>query len=296
MRALAIAIWVAACASAPPRPSAPPSAPPPAQVPDAAPAGSDVNARDDGTPAKPHVAAFDWTGVSVNSDDDARALWRRLAATPNALTDTQAIPDEFQRPLARALLREGNFRCAPVGPACPGIPQDLGEPRDNDLTDPCFRRELAAWAIGVLVPDDVRALRDALTAIVDIPPPEDELVGLVMGRSEELSVDDRIALFVRAWKAGHHDEVSSDLTRLGIDLLPRLYREGHVDAVLDYLSATDNRALFLEGIDDDLLTAHARTAAIPSSPTASTRSLPTSSGPWSRPRNRRTASSPAWPR
>jgi hypothetical protein len=84
----------------------------------------------------------------------------------------------------------------------------------------------------------------------------------VLNRSAELPFDERRAMFARAWNVGHHEPVTEQLASLGLDQLPLLYREAHVDAVFDILSATDNRQLFLDAIDDDQLAVQTRSKAI----------------------------------
>src|SRR5207244_853767 len=118
-----------------------------------------------------------------DGDDAARAAWKKLAPTGADYARTlAAIPDdpEVSRPLASAILRDGNFECKEVeeSGACG---EDHLEWKTIDpaatLDNPCLRRKLGLWALqnGMLAEDDVVALLPSLEALFALPPPEDEL-------------------------------------------------------------------------------------------------------------------------
>jgi hypothetical protein len=255
MRALATAIWLAAACGRTPRATTLPPAPA---------AQPRVMTAEDPVPTTPRPD-IDWAHVKLDTDDDVRGLWQRLAPNASTAVSFSAIPEPVAHRLARVLLHDGNFRCAPLGPVCPGVPQDLTAVRDqSDLTDPCFRRLLAEWAVDQLELDDFHALHDALAGILDIPPPDDELPSAVLTKAHELGLgfDEVTAMVQRAWKAGHRDVVRAVLADFAPDQLAQLYRAAHIDGVLDTLPASDYRDLFLAAIDDDQLATQTRASAI----------------------------------
>ena len=126
------------------------------------------------------MLAIDWGAIHVASEADSLALWTRIAPTGDDWTQKlDEVPHEYDRSLAIALLRSGNFACVPVQPArdCSVKIYDVPEPAPTaGLADPCLRRALALWSLDQLEPEDVPNVMDALRGIVALPPPEAELV------------------------------------------------------------------------------------------------------------------------
>ena len=257
MRPIATAIWLAAACGSLPRGTTTSAAAQPAPV-------HATSAVADAAPAavEPQI---DWEHVNLVTDDDARALWKRLAPTQSHPDILHAMPGEDAHKLALELLREGNFRCPPVGPLCSGVPQDMAEVADDaGLDDPCFRREVAVWAIDWLEVDDMRTMRDPLGAILDIPAPEIELPATLLNKVRELGLafDDQLPFIERAWKAGHRDAVNDVLSGLSPSELVQLYRVAHIDSALEMLPASDYRDVFLDAIKDEQLDTSTRATAI----------------------------------
>ena len=254
-----------ACGGAP-RPPAIPPAPPPRPA-AAHPPVNHLLDPDLNPPPAPHLLAIDWKAVPLASDADALALWQRIAPTGDDWQEKLAeLPHELPiaRPLAIALLREGNFTCpAPPADACSPVLPDLPPPAPTaTLGDPCLRRMLALWAIDQLEADDLPRVRDALRAIAAIPPPESQLVAAAL---YTLPVDDvagRYELLAIAWRAGQHELVDGMLAPLDEAHLVTAATQLHIDGALDRLSADTHRATFLAAVTDEQLAPAARISAM----------------------------------
>ena len=230
------------------------------------------------TPAKPetgHIAELekpptklldiDWSAVAISNDTDASSLWQRIAPTGVDYTEKlDEVPEgEITNKLAEAMLRSGNFTCvqppAPHDCAMPAV--DVPEPAPSaTLVDPCLRRVLAIWAISQL--DDHSRVRDALRAIVAIPPPESELTAIALKALPETDGSGRLELLAIAMRAGHRELVNGNLGGLDDAHLIEAVQKHHIDGALDLMSAESNRAVFIAAIGDEQLFPGARAQSI----------------------------------
>jgi hypothetical protein len=236
----------------PPRAAVPPDA---AHVPD-----PDL----DPPPRKP-LLAIDWKAVRISTDADALALWQQIAPTgADAEQKLEEVPGDFTEALAIALLHQGNFTCVPPAPPpCSRAPLDVPDPADDaTLADPCLRRVLALWSLAQLDPEDVPKIRDALRAIVAIPPPESQLVAAALRALPESDVDGRYELLGIAWKAGQHELVNGALSGFDETKLADATLKLHIDGALEILSAEVQRGVYLKAIADEQLASATRTQAI----------------------------------
>ena len=214
------------------------------------------------------LLSIDWATTTLASDADALALWQRIAPTGADYSDKlDELPDEgtIVEQLAVALLREGNFTCTHPAPplACARKPLDLPEPApDATLADPCLRRVLAIWALSQLEDDQLAPVRDALRAIVAIPPPESELTAAALKALPETDHAGRLELLALAFRAGHRELVNGHLGTLDEAHLLLAVQKHHIDGALDLLSAETHRGTFLAAIGDDKLDSRARAAAM----------------------------------
>jgi hypothetical protein len=217
-------------------------------------------------PAKPKLLAIEWSAIKLTTDADALALWSKLALTPDDWHDKlEEVPHEYDRPLAIALLRQGNFNCVPVRPTrdCSTPVFDVPEPKAGaTLVDPCFRRLVALWAIERLEKDDVQLVIDGLRVIVALPPPESQLIVAALKAVPEDDPAKRLELLVIAFKAGQRDIVNHNLGQLDEPHLTEAITKHHIDGALDRLPASLHRATFLTAIADDKLPTKARVEAI----------------------------------
>lgn len=212
------------------------------------------------------MLAIDWREVKLGSDADALALWRRIAPTGADWEDKLAeLPHDVERPLAIALLRGGNFACAPPPRAgdCVAPAFDVPEPAHAaGFDDPCLRRLLALWALAQLEAADVAAVTDALRAIAAIAPPESELVAAALDAPDDDDQALRLELAAIAWRAGQRDVVATAVGKLGEPALIEAVRRHHIDPALDVLSAAHHRPVYLQAVLDEQLGTKARTQAI----------------------------------
>ena len=253
LRVELIVAGLLACKAPPPpvHPAEPPAAPPPPEV--------NHLAELEGTPPK-KLLAIDWS-----VQQDPAALWRAIAPTGD---DWQQKLDEVPEPIAHdlaiELLGEGNFTCVKPAPATRCTkPIDVPAPAPTAaLDDPCLRRVLAMWAIDQLAADDLPRVRDALRAIVAIPPPESQLVASVLKAIPEDAHALRMEMFTAAWAAGQHELVDRDAGRLDYDHLVIAARDLHVAGALEGLPVDDYRAVYLHAIADEQMATAARQQAI----------------------------------
>ena len=219
-------------------------------------------------PPKVHLLDIEWATASVASDEDAEALWRRIAPTGADWEERLAeVPYEggFRRALAIALLRQGNFRCVwpPAKDACAPPPSDEPAPQAADGIDaPCLRRVLALWALDQLDAEDLPAVHDALRGIAALPPPESQLVARALEIFPEDAQDDRLELLGIAWQAGQHALVDDELRDLDPAHLATAAHTMHIDGALAALSAQGDRDVYLAAVSDTKLPPPARVQAI----------------------------------
>ncbi len=210
----------------------------------------------------PPLLHIDWSKVHLSSDADALALWQQIAPTGADWTlRLGELPndDGLLKPLAKALLREGNFACPAQACAAAGL-QEVRD--DATLADPCLRRQLALWAIARLDDDDAPELADVLVALAGLPPPEDELVeaafDLVPLGSDELLL--RMNRAARA--AGQGELADGSLQWLGPAALAEVIAHQHSDGVLALLDPAEHRPAFLAAVVDPRLRPKTRVEAM----------------------------------
>jgi hypothetical protein len=236
-------------------PAPSPSPPPPQPIPD-----PDLH-----HPPPRRVLDIDWAKISLTSDADALALWRRIAPTGADWDDKlEEVPAALARPLAIAVLRGGDFTCAkpPPGGDCARPRYDIDPPAEAAGFDaPCLRRLLALWAIAQLDDADAPAVKPALLAIAQLAPPESQLVAAAIHAIPEADHDARLAILANAWRAGQHEVVDSAIGELDDAHLVEAARL-HIAGALEVLSAVDHRAVYLAAVTDEALATRARTQAI----------------------------------
>src|SRR5690606_24912406 len=164
-----------------------------------------------------------------------------------------------------ALLRAGGFTCASPAPPGDCAPPVFDVPAPGHAAgpgDPCLRRLLALWSIAQLEAGDLPRVRDALRAIVAIPPPESQLVSAALRAIPKRDQAELLALIAIAWRAGQRDVVDAEVGRLDEAHLIEAATKHHVGGALEVLSAEGHRAAYLAAVVDDDLPAAARTRAI----------------------------------
>jgi hypothetical protein len=264
VRAAFVVVGLVACGAAPPEPASKPAT---AAVP--ADAAIDAPHRIDPdlerTPP-PKLLSIDWDKVSVGSDGDALALWAQIAPTGTDFEEKlYEVPSgPITKALAVALLRQGNFTCKHVVPSCGAVTYEIEQPAaSSTLADPCLRRVLALWALDQLESADLAEIRDALPAIVTIPPPESDLVADVLVKAE-LDPDEnaRLDLVARAWNAGQRELAGVRLGGFDETHLVEAVQKYHIDPALEVLSASTDRGVYLAAIADTHLQPATRARAI----------------------------------
>ncbi len=217
-------------------------------------------------PPRPKLLAIDWSTVRLTSDADALALWNKLALTADDWHDKlEEVPRELDRALSIALIRQGNFTCLPAKPAGDCVPQafDIPDPTGTaGLTDPCFRRLVAMWALDKLEDDDVPMVMDGLRKIVALPPPESQLTVAALKLIPDKEPAKRLELIAIAYAAGQRDLANNALGQLDEPFLIEAVIKHHIDGALEMLPASTQRATYLVAINDDRLPTKARTTAI----------------------------------
>lgn len=199
------------------------------------------------------------------NDAEALALWQQLGLDGENYEDRlAAIPDDeaVRRPMAVALLEEGNFACTAVVhyEGCGEESVELApiEPTAG-LGEPCLRRRLALWALGEITADDARTLTDALVGLVEIPEPEDEL----HEQAFAVAVDDaqRLALLAAARRKGLHQLAETEAGKLtSIPARIEALRDLHIDAAADGLDPVAHRDVLLGALVDTELASQTRSA------------------------------------
>jgi hypothetical protein len=261
VRRAIIPVLLAACAApASTRPDpVEPAAPPPAPV-----AASSVEPLPPPDPDRARLD-LDWATARLDTDAEAIAVWRRILPTG---TDWELrlaqIPDAAVVPLAAALLRGGNFACAPlVGGGC--TPGYLGFPDpapDATFDDPCLRRAAAFWALSNLDTAAVAQLAPALIAIAAAPANDDDLVGAVVVAAGEQPEALRLDVLRAAAAGGHVRGLDDELGELSDAALAVAATELHIDAAVLALDAGLSRPTFLAAVRDRALLPDTRIAAI----------------------------------
>jgi hypothetical protein len=217
-------------------------------------------------PPRKKLLAIDWSTVKLTSDADALALWAKLDLTVDDWHDKlDEVPNEFDRGLAVALIKEGNFNCVPPRAAGECVPQvfDIPEPRATaGLGDPCFRRLLALWAIEQLEPDDAPIVMDGLRKIAALPPPESQLIVAALKAVPEKEPARKLELIAISFKAGQRDLANHALGSLEEAFLIEAVTKHHIDGALEMLPVSTQRATYLTALADDQLPTKARTTAI----------------------------------
>jgi hypothetical protein len=241
-----IPLVLAACGGqAPAAPSPPRPAPPDAAVaippaPDAAPA---------------------WP---VPADDAAAlALWATIAPTGDSwvvqLDEVPDEPPELREALARALLREGNFSCAPrLVEGCTTLTEMPPPGADATLADPCLRRVLALWALDQLPEETLEEeLAADLLAIAALPPPEEALPAEILRRIDRPDLKLQLLGVVEA--AGHEQIADTSLSGLGDQDLADAAAM-HIDGALEGLDPTTRLGAFVKALGDPGLRPETRMA------------------------------------
>jgi hypothetical protein len=265
---LAIAA-LTACGGAPHGPPTAPAAPEAAvgapgvpKIPEDAPRAPDPDLH---RPPRRKLLDIDWAKVPLTDDAAALAVWRRIAPTGADWDDKlQEVPAQAARPLALAVLHGGQFLCTrPATGDCAPLAYDVDAPAETaGFDDPCLRRLLALWSLDQLEAGDLPAIRDALMAIAQLPPPESQLVEAAIHAVPETDQDTRLALLARAWRAGQRELVGGALGGFDEPHLVTAARDHHIDPALEILSAEGDRAVYLAAVNDEALAARARSAAI----------------------------------
>lgn len=217
-------------------------------------------------PPPKKLLAIDWDAVRFTTEADALALWAKIAPTGADWEEKlDEVPASAARPLARAMLRSGNFTCMkPMPPNdCAPLVLDVDEPgHAAGLGDPCLRRLLALWSIGQLEASDIPSVMDAFRGIAAIPPPESQLVAAALRSIPDHDHADLLELIVIAAHAGQRDLLESAVSGLEVPQLIEAATKHHLDAALTVLSAEGHRAVYLGALADDALATATRTQAI----------------------------------
>lgn len=248
-RAFLLATILAACGGAPaPRATAP-----------AAPAVADGTSEAEVVDEEDQdPAGIDWDTVAFATDEQALAIWARLGLDGENLGDRLAwVPDldPLREAMAKAILREGNFACAPVAKPLSCTRKLLEFPAlaaEHTLSHPCLRRELALWALGEL-DDDVLfgELAADMIALAGLPPPEDELNRAALIRVEDSTL--RLQMLDAAERAGNEEIADDNLGSLSSSSLEIAALQHHIDGAVVALGPDGNLSLYLAALADPAL-------------------------------------------
>ena len=212
------------------------------------------------------LLSIDWSTIAIKSEAEALALWQRIALTGEDWEQKlDEIPSEgtTSSELALALLRGGNFKCTAQRAACNRAPLEVPDPpSDATFNDPCLRRLVAMWAVNQLEETDLPRARDAMRAIAAIPPPESQLIEVVLKSLPENFHDLRLELLATAFAAGQRDVVNGQLSTLDEPHLIQAIEKHHIDGALQLISAEGHRATFLGAIKDERMHPIARADAM----------------------------------
>ncbi len=229
----------------------------------AQPAPPTNQAHDD--PPKKYVN-IDWAKVVISSDQDALAIWQRINPTTEDLAvKLGEIPRNaaITKPLARAMLRSGNFVCPSrnLGNACSPVFELIDTPADATLTEPCLRRELALWSIDQLDDNDAISVAPELIALAGLPLPETELPNaafelLPLGPDGDALLYD---MAIAAHRVFRTVPLSGENTPA---VMARLLHEHHLAETLDHLTIEEARSEIVAAIGDVQLPVAARREAL----------------------------------
>jgi len=208
---------------------------------------------------------IDWASTPTTTDAEAVAVWRRILPTGVDWDLRLAqIPEDRVAPLAAALLRGGNFACAPLtGGGC--TPGYLGWPDpapDATFDEPCLRRAVALWAMSNLDGDQVAALVPVLRSIAGSPQVDDELAGAALVAAGDQSEATRLDLLRAAREAGHAGAVDDELGDMSEQGLITAATDLHIDAAIEALDVGLSRPVFLAAVRDRQLRPATRIDAI----------------------------------
>jgi hypothetical protein len=189
---------------------------------------------------------------AITTDAQALELWRSLAPTWSSWrTLRKQIHHEQARPLARALLRGGNFAC-PARKRSSCHPDAIGDPEPGaGFDDPCMRRMLATWALHVLSEDEIAELGEAtLVPLAGLPAPERRINSTVIEKVSTAAPEKLLPLLVAARRSDALDpsKFEIDVRRMPPDkqraaLASGLYKSSvDVDPVADRASLLDEMA------------------------------------------------------
>jgi hypothetical protein len=216
-------------------------------------------------PPKKYVN-IDWAKVVIATDQDALAIWQRINPTTEDLAiKLGEIPNNaaITKPLARAMLRSGNFICPSrnIGNACSPIFELIDTPTDATLTEPCLRRELALWSIDQLDDNDAVSVAAELVAIAGLPLPETELPNaafelLPLGPDGDALLYD---MAIAAHRVHRTVPLSGENTPA---VMARLLNEHHMAEPLDHLTLDEARREIIAAIGDVQLPVAARREAL----------------------------------
>ena len=197
------------------------------------------------------------------TEAEALALWQQLAPSGENYEDRlAAIPDDeaVRRPMAVALLRQGNFECEAVVQyeGCGQESVELGpiEPTAG-LDQPCLRRRLALWALDAITEEDARTLTEALVGLVELPEPEDEL----REQAFAVAVDDEQRLALLAAAVGEGLDELAEIEAAKLTTIPariEALRDLHINAAAQGLDPEAHRDVLLAALVDDELTSETR--------------------------------------
>ena len=216
-------------------------------------------AHDDPPPKRLNI---DWAKVHLASDADALALWQQINPTTDDLAAKLGeIPNDaaITKPLARAMLRGGNFACPshPVSIRCAPIFELIDTPADATLNEPCLRRELALWSIDQLDDDDAVSVGPELVAIAGLPLPDVALPFAAFDLLPTGPDGDKLTfdMAVAAHRVGRTVPFAGETSPA---VLARLLNEHHVIEALQHMTMEDSRADLLKALTDPQMPVAAR--------------------------------------
>ncbi len=235
-----------------------------AAAPASVPAAMPTNQAHDDPPKK--YVNIDWAKVVIATDQDALAIWQRINPTTEDLAmKLGEIPRDFAitKPLARAMLRSGNFSCPSrnIGSACSPLFELVETPADATLSDPCLRRELALWSIDQLDDDDAVSVAPELIALAGLPLPETELPNAAF-ELLPLGADGDALLYDMAIAAHRVHRTVPLSGENSPAVMARLLNEHHLEEPLNHLLVENARREIIAAIADAQLSLAARREAL----------------------------------
>jgi hypothetical protein len=217
---------------------------------------------------KPEAGVEELSVAAPKDDDEALALWHKLAPTGADYPEKLAsLPDEpaVTRAMARVLLQGGNLACDKKieYDEC-GTEYSEWEPLDPKSTwnDPCLRRRLAIWALedaGLTEADLNAGVTAELQKALALAKPEEELPEAIMELVSSMSEPTRVDFIGEAAEAGRRDLAEAALTGLSDASLVTLYKDNGLDAAVKQLDVKKHRAVLVTALADtklDVATRH----------------------------------------